>query len=305
MRKAYIAVITFMLTTSNGFTSGLETPLPIEIKVAGIQFAFSNNTIFMCAFAALALFFFIFWCTRGMNLEKPTRRQMVVEMIVSALDGLCKQSLGPNRGRAFLPYIGTLFLFIWMSNMSGIFEFVPLKKIPHGVQKFDDYNGNGQWDPKEPIYDKNGKMIPIEENPVHHPGFPMPSFEEPTKNLTVPLGLALLFVLLIGHGAGMRYNGIKGYLAEYIYPGGIIGMVMLPLNLVGKVSEIVSISFRLFGSTFGGSVILVIVGGLLHSLILPPFMLIFFGMILGTIQAFVFTMLSLTYISSNAAEAHG
>ena len=83
---------------------------------------------------------------------------------------------------------------------------------------------------------------------------------------------------------------------------GIPNILMFPLNVVGKFAEIVSMSFRLFGNIFGGVVIAIIVAGLLSHMILPIGLAMFFGLFVGTIQAFVFTMLSVTYITIELAE---
>jgi F-type H+-transporting ATPase subunit a len=114
--------------------------------------------------------------------------------------------------------------------------------------------------------------------------------------------MALLFVVLIGHGSEIRIHGIGGYIKSYFSPEGLIGILMFPLNLVGKIAEVVSISFRLFGNIFGGVVIISVVSGLLHYMFMPIGLYGFFGIFVGTVQAFVFTMLALTYISMGAAE---
>ena len=72
---------------------------------------------------------------------------------------------------------------------------------------------------------------------------------------------------------------------------------MMPLNLIGELAKVVSISFRLFGNIMGGSIIILVVSHLTYSLVLPPFLNAFFGLFVGTIQAFVFTMLTVVYIS--------
>jgi F-type H+-transporting ATPase subunit a len=72
---------------------------------------------------------------------------------------------------------------------------------------------------------------------------------------------------------------------------------MLPLNLIGEIAKVVSISFRLFGNIMGGSIIILVVSYLSYSVLLPPFLNAFFGLFVGTVQAFVFTMLTLVYIS--------
>jgi F-type H+-transporting ATPase subunit a len=83
---------------------------------------------------------------------------------------------------------------------------------------------------------------------------------------------------------------------------GIPNVLMFPLNVVGKFAEIVSMSFRLFGNIFGGVVIGIIVAALLQQMIIPIGISLFFGLFVGTIQAFVFTMLSVTYITIELAE---
>jgi F-type H+-transporting ATPase subunit a len=82
---------------------------------------------------------------------------------------------------------------------------------------------------------------------------------------------------------------------------------MLPLNVIGKLATVVSISFRLFGNIFGGSIISsiyfnAIQGRFLLELIglisgINLIMVLFFGIFEGFLQAFVFSMLSLTYLS--------
>jgi F-type H+-transporting ATPase subunit a len=72
---------------------------------------------------------------------------------------------------------------------------------------------------------------------------------------------------------------------------------MLPMNLIGELAKVISISFRLFGNMMGGSIIILVVSYLIYSLILPPFLYAFFSLFIGTIQAFVFTMLTVVYIA--------
>ncbi|MFZ5563439.1 MAG: F0F1 ATP synthase subunit A, partial [Thermodesulfobacteriota bacterium] len=73
--------------------------------------------------------------------------------------------------------------------------------------------------------------------------------------------------------------------------------ILLPLNLIGELAKVISISFRLFGNIMGGSIIILVVSSLVYSLVLPPFLNFFFGLFVGTIQAFVFTMLTVVYVS--------
>jgi len=120
----------------------------------------------------------------------------------------------------------------------------------------------------------------------------IPHLEEPTKDLNTPLGLGLMG-FFIAHYAGIRAKGIKAYVREYFEPM----FFMMPLNLIGELAKVVSISFRLFGNIMGGSIIILVVSYLTYSVLLPPALNAFFGLFVGTIQAFVFTMLTVVYIS--------
>jgi F-type H+-transporting ATPase subunit a len=120
----------------------------------------------------------------------------------------------------------------------------------------------------------------------------IPHLEEPTKDLNTPLSLGIMG-FGIAHYAGIKSKGFKAYAKEYFEPV----FFMMPLNLIGELSKIISISFRLFGNIMGGAIIILVVSYLTYSLILPPFLNAFFGLFVGTIQAFVFTMLTIVYIS--------
>jgi F-type H+-transporting ATPase subunit a len=120
----------------------------------------------------------------------------------------------------------------------------------------------------------------------------IPHLHEPTKDLNTPLSLGLMG-FCIAHYAGIRAKGFKEYAKAYIDPM----FFMLPLNLIGEIAKVVSISFRLFGNIMGGSIIILVVSYLSYNMLLPPFLNAFFGIFVGTVQAFVFTMLTLVYIS--------
>ncbi len=120
----------------------------------------------------------------------------------------------------------------------------------------------------------------------------IPGFDEPTKDLNTPLSLGIMGFFLT-HTAAIRAKGIGAYLKEYTEPF----IIMAPLNLIGELAKVVSISFRLFGNIMGGAIIISVVSWMVYSIALPPFLYVFFGMFVGTVQAFVFTMLTITYIA--------
>ena len=169
----------------------------------------------------------------------PGPVQRVIELYVSAMDGLTKESL-ETTSRSYFPLVGTLFIFLLLSNWWGI----------------------------------------------------IPGFEEPTADLNTPLSLGIMGFFLT-HRAAIKEKGILEYMKEYTHPF----FIMAPLNVVGELAKVVSISFRLFGNIMGGVIIIKVVSWMVFSLVLPPFLYAFFGMFVGTVQAFVFTMLTITYIA--------
>jgi F-type H+-transporting ATPase subunit a len=119
-----------------------------------------------------------------------------------------------------------------------------------------------------------------------------PGMAEPTKDINTTLGLGIMG-FVIAHGTAIKVKGLKQYLKEYFEPM----FFLMPLNVVGEVAKVISISFRLFGNTLGGGIIIIVVSHLIWGLVLPPFLYGFFNFFVGTVQAFVFTMLTLVYIS--------
>lgn len=125
----------------------------------------------------------------------------------------------------------------------------------------------------------------------------IPTFKEPTSDLNVPLGL-MLVMLFIVHFEAIRIKGPKHYIKEYFQPF----IIMFPLNVIGEAAKGVSLSFRLFGNISGGAIIILVISYLVKYTVLPIGLNMFFGLFVGTIQAFVFTMLSMTYIAVAIAE---
>lgn len=130
----------------------------------------------------------------------------------------------------------------------------------------------------------------------------IPGIEEPTKDLNTTLALGITSFIYIQIYA-IKSGGLWAYIKEYFSPF----KIMLPLNIVGKVATVISLSFRLFGNIFGGVIIAKIFLGLIEGSIVPEIIgslsgldlliTLFFGLFEGFLQAFVFSMLTLTYLS--------
>lgn len=130
----------------------------------------------------------------------------------------------------------------------------------------------------------------------------IPWIEEPTTEVSTTLALGLVSFLYV-QIAGIKAKGIKEYIKEFFSPF----FLLFPLNIIGELAKIISISFRLFGNIFGGSIIsklwlssisgslLTEIAGILTGVNL--IIVFFFVLFEGFIQAFVFSMLTLTYLS--------
>ena len=122
----------------------------------------------------------------------------------------------------------------------------------------------------------------------------------PTSDLAVTLALALCSFLVI-HITAIRKRKWN-YLKSYIEPNPIF----LPINLIGMVAEPISLGFRLFGNMLGSVVIINIVYYLLPwflSFIIPDILHAYFDIFAGGLQAFIFTVLSMTFIKQKAVSS--
>lgn len=130
----------------------------------------------------------------------------------------------------------------------------------------------------------------------------IPFVEEPTKDLNTTLILGIISFLYVQYHA-YRSHGAIAYIKDFFSPF----FIMFPINIIGELATIISISFRLYGNIFGGFVIsgiynnalsgspLLQAAGILSGI--NFIIMLFFGLFEGFIQAFVFSMLSLTYLS--------
>ena len=115
----------------------------------------------------------------------------------------------------------------------------------------------------------------------------------PTADWPIPLGLALITFLLIQF-AGLRYRGWD-YIKSLFEPI----FIFFPVNVLGEMSKPIALSFRLFGNVLGGMILLSLVYGLAPLVIrfvLPAVLHLYFDVFAGVLQAFIFTVLSLTFV---------
>ena len=125
----------------------------------------------------------------------------------------------------------------------------------------------------------------------------IPWYDPPTASLSTTAALAFIVFCGIPY-YGIRNAGIKGYLKKFISPT----PVMLPLNILSDFSSTFALAFRLYGNMLSGVIILTVAVSLMNIPILVPVMPQLLGLLTGTIQAYIFALLAIVYVSAVAPE---
>ncbi|MBW1940261.1 MAG: F0F1 ATP synthase subunit A [Deltaproteobacteria bacterium] len=129
----------------------------------------------------------------------------------------------------------------------------------------------------------------------------VPGFFPPTASLNTTLSCALVVVVLT-HIIGIKYHGPK-YIKHFMGPVWWMVPIILPIEVIGHVARILSLSFRLFGNMMGHELVLGILFGLAGAFFAPlPIMAL--GIFVALVQAFVFFLLSIMYFSGAMEHAH-
>lgn len=131
-------------------------------------------------------------------------------------------------------------------------------------------------------------------------------WKSPTSDAGITLTLAGM-VIILTHYYGVKIKGVKGYGKSFLEPIPI----MLPFNIIGEFTNTLTLGLRLFGNMYAGGILTGLIlgiattGGVLGVIYATLPMLAWHTMSLfvAGIQAFIFTMLSLVYISSKVKDS--
>ena len=229
------------------------------------------DTVWATAVAALIVI------TMGLRLRKqatsgsPGRLQAAWEMGVGAIRQQVEGSIG-EPGLRIIPLATTLFVFILVCNLFTLFGL----------------------------------------------GSKYEFLLVPNADINLPLAMALYVIVLV-HTASIRARGVKGYFAHYAtqpFP-----MILLPfnvfINLVEELAKPLTLALRLFGNLLSGTLMLTLIAALGvwklgaipigNILVLPMNVVwkIFDGLLIGPIQAFIFTLLTILYFDVAMSTDHG
>lgn len=118
----------------------------------------------------------------------------------------------------------------------------------------------------------------------------LPGASSPTGDLSTTAALAILVFLSV-HWFGIRGEGLRAYLAHYVQPSPI----MLPFHIISEISRTVALAVRLFGNVMSLETAAILV--LLVAGFLVPVPVLALHIVEALVQAYIFGMLALVYIS--------
>ena len=169
---------------------------------------------------------------------KISRWQNLLEIIVDGVRAQI-QEIGLTEPRKYLGFLGTLFLFIALSNLCTI----------------------------------------------------LPFYEPPTGSLSTTAALAIsVFIAVPVYG--IAEAGLGGYLKSYLEPT----FLMLPFNIIAELTRTLALAVRLFGNIMSGTMIVAIL--LSITPLIFPILMTLLGLLTGTVQAYIFSVLASVYIAA-------
>jgi F-type H+-transporting ATPase subunit a len=129
----------------------------------------------------------------------------------------------------------------------------------------------------------------------------VPGFYPPTASINTTAACAIP-VFLFTHFIGIKYHGIK-YVKHFLGPVWWLIPIILPIEIIGHLARILSLSFRLFGNITGHELVLAILF-MLAGAFFAPLPIMAMGIFVSFVQAFVFFLLSTMYFAGAMEEAH-
>jgi len=167
-----------------------------------------------------------------------SRGQCILEMLVTFMNKQIKD-IGLDKPEQYIGFIGTLFLFIAVSNLCII----------------------------------------------------IPWYEPPTGSLSTTTALAICVFIAVPF-FGIEKSGLGGYLKSYLKPT----FIMLPFNLISEASRTLALAVRLFGNIMSGGMIVAILLSITPFVF--PIVMSALGLLTGTVQAYIFSILATVYIAA-------
>lgn len=208
---------------------------------------------------------------------RPGKLQNTCEFFLESLLGYFDQVTGSRKQTLkFLPVVGSIFFFVLLSNWLGL--------LP----------GTGS--------------ITMGHTMVLRPA---------NTDLNLTVAMALVSVIA-SHAYAFAAIGIFSHLGKFIQIGNLIKSIKKGpiaifsaviefgvglIEIVSEIAKVLSLSLRLFGNVFAGEVLISVISALVAAFVPTPFMLL--ELLVGLIQAAVFAMLTIVYMTVASSAPHG
>jgi F-type H+-transporting ATPase subunit a len=254
----------------------------ISLEIGPVDMSINKAVLYLFLGSGLTIAAWLYIANRMQ--ARPNRVQTAVETIYQFMkNNIAEGNMDRRMATKWFTFVGTLFLFIWFSNLIG---YIPLPtNTEHKVDVF---------------------------------GLQVPSFAiyAATANISIPLVLTLV-VWFTYHIEGIRAHGFVGYLKSWV-PAGVEGPAVVPIFAIEVISHfvrIISLSVRLFANILAGHLLILFMGGGLVVLLglawlgvlSLPVAIVFFlfeVVLIATLQAFIFATLTAIYLGTATAEGH-
>ena len=132
----------------------------------------------------------------------------------------------------------------------------------------------------------------------------------PTSNLSVTIALALVVFFTVQF-SGIRANGVGGHLKHLAGPIPALSPLIFPLEVIGEIAKPISLALRLFGNMYAGEMIFILIalmfgGGWVLAIFGGALQWAWavFHILIITLQAFIFMMLTIVYLSMAHEDSH-
>lgn len=258
-----------------------------------------TNTMVSLAVVMIVLLL-IAWIVRG-ELKKggliPQGISGALEALLEYLFNMTETTAG-KWARTIFPFFATIMLMVLVSNWMEMLPFMDafgkLEQTSHGTGAIKEFiPGVISWLVKGSGEEGGYTLIPY--------------MRVMSTDLNFTAALALISVVMT-QVIGFRAQGFR-YLGKFFNFGpivkkpifGLIDFAAGLLELISEFAKILSFSFRLFGNVFAGSILLFLLMSMIGAVITPGWLL--FEFFIGTIQAFVFGLLTMIFMSM-ATQGH-
>jgi F-type H+-transporting ATPase subunit a len=254
----------------------------IPIHIGSLNMSINKAVLYLWLATGITVWLMVYVAKRMQ--QKPNDVQTAVESVYDlSYRNITRGNMDDEMARKWFPFIGTLFVWILVSNLLG---YIPLPT--NSLEKFNVF----------------GAEIP---------GF---AIYAATANISIPLVLTLV-VWIAYHVEGVRAKGLIGYLKGWI-PAGVPSAARAPLfgiEVISHFVRLISLTVRLFANILAGHLLILFMGGGLVVLlglaavgpvtvVVAVLFFLFEVVLIAGLQAFIFATLTAIYLGGAVAESH-